>query len=669
MPLLETKGAASAQGFGGAGAGASGPVTYIEDVFSTYLYTGNGSTQTITNGINLSGEGGLVWGKNRAASWDHYLADTTQGVGKFLSSNTSSATTLDSTSLTAFNSNGFSIGNAGAFINNNGVNYASWTFRKQPKFFDVVTYTGNGSSNRDIAHSLAGNVGFLIVKRTSSTANWAVLARAATQFYASDPGGSSSGLNLTGALGATGDFAMATSTIFKVGSVWWGIGANNETLNNSGETYVAYLFAHDAGGFGLTGTDNVISCGSYTGNGLTDGPVINLSYEPQWVMIKRTDSTGNWALIDNMRGFPDTGSAGNYDNGLLANTSGAETTTSLRVKPTSTGFSPVGGDAGTNASGGTYIYIAIRRGPMKVPTSGTSVFSPNTSAALSGTISTGFPVDLSINSGRVGTNDHFAMDRLRGDSTNYYNYLVTNTTAAEASGTGNGLGFDNNTGFVNNWSSASYVWWNFRRAPGFFDEVCYTASLSTGTAIAHNLQAAPELVICKSRGAGALDSGWMVWSAYTSNKGGYLNTTAAFSNGFWASGISPTATSVYADYQLIGGNNSVTEVAYLFATCAGVSKVGSYTGNGSSQTINCSFTGGARLVLIKRTDSTGDWYVWDTARGIVAGNDPHLSLNSTAAEVTTDDSIDTDSTGFIINQLAATNINVSSATYIYLAIA
>jgi hypothetical protein len=97
--------------------------------------------------------------------------------------------------------------------------------------------------------------------------------------------------------------------------------------------------------------------------------------------------------------------------------------------------------------------------------------------------------------------------------------------------------------------------------------------------------------------------------------------------------------------------------------------VGSYTGNGSSQTINCGFTGGSRFVLIKRTDSTGDWYVWDSARGIVSANDPHLSLNTTAAEVTTNDSIDPDNTGFIVNQVAATNINVTSATYIYLAIA
>jgi hypothetical protein len=97
--------------------------------------------------------------------------------------------------------------------------------------------------------------------------------------------------------------------------------------------------------------------------------------------------------------------------------------------------------------------------------------------------------------------------------------------------------------------------------------------------------------------------------------------------------------------------------------------VGSYTGTGTTQVINCGFTAGSRFVLIKATSTTGNWYVWDSARGIVAGNDPHLSLNTTAAEVTTDDSVDTDSTGFVVNQVAATNINVSSATYVFLAVA
>jgi hypothetical protein len=112
-----------------------------------------------------------------------------------------------------------------------------------------------------------------------------------------------------------------------------------------------------------------------------------------------------------------------------------------------------------------------------------------------------------------------------------------------------------------------------------------------------------------------------------------------------------------------------TYIAYLFATLAGISKVGSYTGNGTSQTIDCGFSTGAKFILIKRTDSAGDWFMWDTVRGIVAGNDPHLSLNTTAAEVTTDDSIDPDTSGFIVNQNATTNINVTSAEYIYYAIA
>ena len=119
------------------------------------------------------------------------------------------------------------------------------------------------------------------------------------------------------------------------------------------------------------------------------------------------------------------------------------------------------------------------------------------------------------------------------------------------------------------------------------------------------------------------------------------------------------------DVNVSGG----TYIAYLFSTLAGISRVGSYTGNGSSQTIDCGFTTGARFILIKRTDSTGDWYVWDSARGIVAGNDPHLSLNTTAAEVTTDDSVDAESSGFIVNQDAGTNVNVNTASYIFLAIA
>jgi hypothetical protein len=113
--------------------------------------------------------------------------------------------------------------------------------------------------------------------------------------------------------------------------------------------------------------------------------------------------------------------------------------------------------------------------------------------------------------------------------------------------------------------------------------------------------------------------------------------------------------------------SAATYVAYLFATCAGVSKVGSYTGTGATQTIACGFAAGARFVLIKRTDTTGAWYVWDSARGMTSGTDPSLLLNSLAAEVNAN-SVFAITTGFQIVSTAA-DINASGGTYIFLAIA
>jgi hypothetical protein len=218
-----------------------------------------------------------------------------------------------------------------------------------------------------------------------------------------------------------------------------------------------------------------------------------------------------------------------------------------------------------------------------------------------------------------------------------------------------------------NAGGSTYINWYFKRAPSFFDEVCYTGT-GSATTVTHNLGVEPEMMIVKCRSAGATN--WPVFhTALGAPDSVYLNLTSAKSTyaPVWNSTV-PTA-SVFTVGTDAGTNtSSATYVAYLFATCAGVSKVGSYTGNGSSQTIACGFAAGSRFVMIKRTDSTGDWYVWDSARGIVAGNDPHLSLNTTAAEVTTDDSVDTDNSGFIVNQLAATNVNVTSATYIFLAI-
>jgi len=649
MPLQETSGSASYDAFGG---GAAERV-FIEDVFSCFLYTGNGSTQTITNGIDLSTKGGLVWIKNRGAATNNLLFDTPRGTGTLLSSNlTNSATAY--TGFGSFNSNGFSLNlDPGSAINASSNTYASWAFRKQPKFFDVVTYTGTGS-NRTVAHNLGSVPGCIIVKRTDTTADWQVYHRslANTEYLV---------LN-TAAAKATGatrwNSTTPTSTVFSLGT--------DSTVNASGGTYVAYLFAHDAGGFGLSGTDNVISCGSYTGNGSATGPSVTLGWEPQWLLVKNATTAGReWFLMDNMRGFTANGT----DAMLFPNNSNSESS-QTKVGPTATGFQPLSASGDVNASGDTYIYIAIRRGPMKVPTSGTSVFSPqvyNTPPSSPLAVTTNFAVD-SLWAANTASGGTVVFDRLRSTSSSASVYLLAYDTGAETSTTG--ISLQSNTSIIDSgfYAGFSYtpVYWSFRRAPGFMDVVCDTGTGSAHT-ITHNLGAVPELMIRKKRSAA---DNWIVYANNDPTDYLILNSTAATADldTMW-NDTAPTSTVFTVGTNDDVNQNTGTFVTYLFATLAGVSKVGSYTGNGSSQTINCGFTGGARFVLIKRINSTGDWYVWDSARGIVAGNDPHLSLNTNAGQVTTDDSVDTNSTGFIVNQLAATNINVSSASYIFLAIA
>ena len=184
----------------------------------------------------------------------------------------------------------------------------------------------------------------------------------------------------------------------------------------------------------------------------------------------------------------------------------------------------------------------------------------------------------------------------------------------------------------------------------------------------HSLGVAPELIFLKDRSQG---SDWEVYSATAgATKALRLNlNSAGFTESTYWNNTSPTS-SVFT----VGTSSDVNSsgnnyVSYLFASCPGVSKVGSYTGTGTTKQIDCGFTGGARFVLIKRIDSTGDWYVWDSARGIVAGNDPYLRLNASAAEVTTTDYIDTYSAGFEISSTAPAEINASGGTFIFLAIA
>ena len=626
---------------------------YIDDlrVSNKAVYTSNftppAAALPIDTLISGSNYGGLVMSKMRSSAAGTVFIDSARGITKLLNS-TSTVAESTTNAIGSFSSTGHSVIGNTSTVNANGYTYVSWTFRKQPKFFDVVTYTGNGvntaGGGKTVSHNLGSVPGCIIVKQTDGAGDWKVYHRSNGSSYSMD-------LNKTAAREVASIWGGydPTSTDFKVS----GTGTNNI----SGGTYVAYLFAHDTGGFGTAGTDNVISCGSATCSGGI--ATINLGYEPQWVLAKVTNTTGDWRMLDNMRGW--TNNSGGNQQGLQANTSAAEASYGWGDTISPTGFNLYGG------ASDTFIYIAIRRGPMKTPTSGTSVFLPTTYTGNGSTqtITTTIRPDfVLLNYITGGLSETF--DRLRGNE-----LLYTQANAAKDS-SNQYISFANNTGFIlpssvfyTNASASSYTPEAFTRAPSVIDVVCYTGTGSVLN-VSHGLTVAPEMMWVKRRDTTG------AWSVYHKDVGNtkWANMSAtsvpATSSNYW-NNTTPTA-SVFT----VGATGDVnasagTYVAYLFATCPGVSKVGSYTGNGTNQTINCGFSSGARLIMIKRTDAVGSWYLWDSSRGIVSGNDPYIRLNDGAVSTTTD-AVDADNSGFIVNQ-ESLNLNVNAATYIFWAVA
>ena len=648
-----------------AAAGNAGESLYVEDVFSTYLYAGNSTAgRAIVNGIDLSGEGGLVWIKDRTQANSNSLFTTDLGANKTLLTDSSAAAdTVGTDVFQAFNSNGFTVGSHSR-TNINNSDYASWSFRKAEKFFDVVTYTGDGASSRTIAHSLGSVPAFMTVKSSSNVSGWRT-------YHAS--------------LGATQYVQLQTTAAAATYNIWNdttptdSVFSISTDVNANGVTYVAYLFASDAGGFGDDGDENIIKCGSYVGTGSATVPNhVELGFEPQYWLIKNTTRAADWWCIDTMRGADYSGTAR-----LFPNTSGAEVAAGLNVVPTATGFDLYNNNDSHNRSGDTYIYIAIRR-PMKTPESGTEVFSPSTYAGNDPTptvITTGFPVDLALTAYRDLANaGAFGFTPRLTEA-----YLYSATNAVEVA---TGLAFDSNTSFAtdaNHWnqSPSNLIGYGFKRATGFMDVVAYTGANSNGNqslAVNHNLGVVPEFIICKNRGRAA--GGWI--SYHKDLNGGvnpqdyyiYLERTTAAGGPddiAWGTsgggGVAPTSTNFTVGGYYDNGYAGDTYISYLFATVAGVSKVGSYTGTGSDLNVDCGFSAGARFILIKRSDSTGDWYVWDSVRGISAGNDPYLLLNTTAAEVTNTDYVDPLASGFTVTSTAPAALNASGGSYIFLAIA
>ena len=323
------------------------------DYFNTKIFTGNGGTNAITG---VGHQPDLVWLKNRSTTDSYSLYDAVRGVTKRLKCDNANAESTQSNGLTAFGTDGFTVGDHGG-VNGNGNAIVSWNWKangagssnsdgslsstvsvNQTAGFSIVTYTGSSSAST-VGHGLNAVPKMIITKTVSSGYEWAVYHNAM---------GNEKHL-LLDTNGGQGDDSYwndttPTSSVFS-------LGGQKINVNYSGQTYVAYCFAEKTG---------YSKFGSYTGNGNADGAFVYTGFKPAFVVMRRFDSGDNWVLQDNGRDtynpsdtrlFPDVpegdSSNSNYYMDFLSN-----------------GFKLKNTNSNSNTNGGSYLYMAFAEEPL-----------------------------------------------------------------------------------------------------------------------------------------------------------------------------------------------------------------------------------------------------------------------------------------------------------------
>ena len=336
------------------------------EYFNTVLYTGNGigSSQAVT-GVGFQPD--LVWIKARSFAAAHKLVDAVRGANKFLESNSTGAEST--TAFNSFDSDGFTITGSSGF-NNGTETFVAWawdaggsgssntagsitsTVSANPSAgFSIVTYTGNGTSNQTVGHSLGVAPAMIILKdRDSNTTSnrWWVWQKSLTSghnIYLDDTAGSFAVSGTTS--GGIGGSPTSTTFTLQNGA------SNNNNVNENGDRFVAYCFSEVAG---------YSKFGKYTGNGSTDGSFVYCGFRPAVVLTKCSSNAGDdWRIWDNQRpGY-------NLTNLSLApNTSAAEdtSTNNYAIDILSNGFKLRSSTTGTNGSGRTYIFMALAENPF-----------------------------------------------------------------------------------------------------------------------------------------------------------------------------------------------------------------------------------------------------------------------------------------------------------------
>jgi len=350
--------------------------TTIDDpsaYFQTKLYSGNGGTQSITLDGNSDLQPDWVWIKQRNNAEDHFLFDSVRGVKKRIISNTNDVEDTHE-SLTSFNSDGFSLGNARNEVNQSGASIVAWNWKAGTAIssastggsgtnktysgsvsttagFSIIAYVGNGTDNHQVPHHLGAIPKMFIMKNRSTAGGWNV-------YHHTQTASNGALFNSTDAYG--GDGSMLNNV--EPTSVYVNLGDSSET-NKNDDNHIMYAFAEKQG---------YSKFGSYKGNNNADGPFIYLGFKPEFLIMKETSGTGNWAIIDSTRSFHNVGNhtlASNLDD-REDQFGGGESVNggSNKIDLVSNGFKIREASAYNNGSGDDYIYMAFAENPFVTST-------------------------------------------------------------------------------------------------------------------------------------------------------------------------------------------------------------------------------------------------------------------------------------------------------------
>lgn len=654
----------------GAAAADSGTDIYPDDNFRILDYKGTGSTNhQIENGINFVGQtqtgmsGGMALIKNwETSSKDWWTVDTVQGVGIQNRPNKQDAKETHSELIKSFNKDGITVG-SNSSSNTSGDRIQAFCFRRRAKFFDVVTYTGNGNSSQQIAHNLGSVPGMIWVKKTNGTTAWGVYHRGLNN--GSDPWDYR--VRFPSAQESAQDYwadTAPTSSHFYVGD-------DTETGENGGE-YVAYLFAHNEAAFGPSENQSMSYCGYYTGNGSSEGPHLNdPGWEPQFFILNRvTGNTSHFYVMDNQRGLTgydggndpwmgltDDGSSSGYDFGHF----------------TGRGFKITQSNADINASGSRYIYYMVRAQDAKTspatPGNATDVFHSGMGDGTTDALpqhKTNFKVSFGLYRDPTSNDSWNVFVRGLGDHT-AGRYLRLNLTGQYSQNSS--LVPLSHEGFIESESNPQNdIGLAWRESSGFRRfQYRGTGSFQNHD---HNLGATPEMMWVKCTSA---TGKWTVYhkdmhqgygSGLTHGKYFYMYLNEADArvggdNSRW-NGDAPNSQDFSVGTSDDTNKNNQAFVALLFKSVSGISKVDYYTGDGSTS-LYVALGFAPKFLMIKRADAGGDWFSFHLTRGFSKS----INLNSSAAESTTN-YVTNNTAGFTLTSSNG-DVNASGGKYIYYA--